>query len=78
MPTEQCRRLHYDQSPSPIEEMTELDQSNTGRVVGSSGCDLTFLILRQLFAQKEIFSYEGRCGPQTQNEKAQGIEQKYQ
>jgi len=73
MPTDQGRWLHDDEGPSPIEEAAEPDQRNTDGVGGAPGRDMTLLIERELFAQKEVFCREGWAGGQTEEQKAPSI-----
>jgi hypothetical protein len=76
--TDEGHRFHDHQHPAPVEEAAEPDQCHASGVVGVSGFDLAFLILRQLFTQKEIFRCQGRCRSQAQHEKTRSIEQNYQ
>jgi hypothetical protein len=78
MPTEESCRLYDHQSPSPVEETAEPHERHPRGIIGASRFGLALLILRQLFAQKEIFRCQGRRRSQTQHEKMSGIEQKCQ
>jgi hypothetical protein len=75
VPTNEGSRLHDHQSPAPVKEPAELDQGDARGVVDTSGFDLAFLILSQLFAQEEILCGQDECWSQTQHDKPSRIEQ---
>jgi hypothetical protein len=73
MPASEGLWLYNDQGLAPVKPATEPDQGHAGGMGGALRCDVAFLIQRQLFAQKEVFSCEGRCRSETLHEKAPGI-----
>ena len=66
MPAEQGRWLHNDEALSPVEPTAEPRQDETGGSSGTPRWDMTLLIERELFAEKEILRRECRRAAQTE------------
>jgi hypothetical protein len=78
MPADERRRLDHGQGLPPIESAGEPYEGDPSRMSGALWFDVTLLIQRELFAQKEILCRK-RDGPtQTEPEVPQGIGQECQ
>jgi hypothetical protein len=63
---------------TPVEPAPQPDEGEAGGIGGTPGLDLTLLVQGELFAQKEIFCYQGSRWTQTQEQEARSITQKHQ
>jgi hypothetical protein len=76
MPMEKRLGLHYRQGLPPVEPATEPDKGKARRVGGTPRLDVSLLIQRELFTQKEILCGQCRAKAQAESEKAHGINHK--
>jgi hypothetical protein len=73
MPTDQRGRLHDDEGLSPVESASQYHEGEAYRIGGASWFDDTFLIPRELFAEKQIFGGERRTWGQAADEISRDI-----
>jgi hypothetical protein len=73
MPADQRGWLHDDEGLPPVEPASQHREGDAYRRGGASWFDVTFLILRELFAEQQILGGEGRTWVQAEYEIPRGI-----
>jgi hypothetical protein len=78
MPAGKRGGLHNGQGLAPIKPATEPDEGETGGVGRTSWLDVTFLIQRELFTEKEVFGGQGSGWTEAEPQEAHPITQECQ
>jgi hypothetical protein len=78
MPAEKRLGLHNGQGLAPVKPATEPAQGEPGGVGRAPWLDVTFLLQRELFTEKEVFSGQGRGCMEAEPQEAHHIAQERQ
>jgi hypothetical protein len=73
VPSNERVRLHDGEDSTPVDQLRQRDQRNSGRIIGPPRLDLPLDVQRQLLAQKQILGGELYMWPPRRRHESQDV-----